>query len=71
MVCFLVKNRNRNLGVLADLNTAVPSEQSIGPFTVPQVFEGEGDMADEDDDSDNKEHVEVLLIPLVAGGHTF
>ncbi len=43
--CFLVKDRDRNLVVLADLNTAVPSEQPVGPFTVPQVFDE--DVADD------------------------
>ncbi len=48
--CFLVKDRDRNLVVLADLNTAVPSEQLIGPFTVPHVLDEENDAGDEDDD---------------------
>ena len=37
--CFLVKDRDWNLVVLVDLNTTVPSEQPVGPFPVPQVFD--------------------------------
>ena len=53
--CFLVKDKNGEILVLADLYTARPSEDLIGPFTVPSVIddgsdEGECEEPDEEDE---------------------
>ena len=46
--CFLVKDKDSHIVVLADLNTSTPSECPVGPFTVPQVLDEDEDTAVED-----------------------
>lgn len=53
--CRLVRDRERNLMVLADLNTAKPSEKLVGPYVIPSCLDDGADDFEDEEDSEDEE----------------